>query len=308
MKTYEKNSNLRLVEKIQRLKKDRNAIILVHNYQIGEVQDIADYIGDSLGLSRTASQTNVGVIVFCGVHFMAETASILCPGKKVLMPDINAGCPMADMITKEGLRALRREHPEAMVVGYVNTTAEVKAEIDICCTSGNAIKVIESLKDVDEVIFVPDKYLCHYVSTRTSKKLIPWNGYCPTHVKILPDDIIRQKRAHPEAEVIVHPECTPQVIQLADEVLSTSGMCKYARTSNASEIVVGTEVGLLYRLRKENPEKKFHPASEKAICPTMKLTTLEKVLWCLEDMKYEVKVVDEVRLKAKKAVDRMLEV
>ncbi len=303
-----KNSDLRLVEKIERLKKERNAIILVHNYQIGEVQDIADYIGDSLELSRTASQTKADVIVFCGVHFMAETASILCPGKRVLVPDINAGCPMADMITKEGLRALKREHPEAMVVGYVNTTAEVKAEIDICCTSGNATEVIESLKDVEEIIFVPDKYLCYYVFTRTNKKLIPWNGYCPTHVKILPDDIIRQKETYPEAKVIVHPECTPEVIQLADEVLSTSGMCKYARTSNASEIVVGTEIGILYRLQKENPEKKFYPASEKAICPTMKLTTLEKVLWCLEDMKYEVKVTDEVRLKAKKAVDRMLEV
>ena len=302
------NSNLRLVEKIERLKKDRNAIILVHNYQIGEVQDIADYIGDSLGLSRTASQTRADVIVFCGVRFMAETASILCPGKKVLMPDINAGCPMADMITGEGLRALRREHPEAMVVGYVNTSAEVKAEIDICCTSGNAIKIIESLKNVEEIIFVPDKYLCHYVSTRTNKKLIPWNGYCPTHVKILPDDIIREKKAHSEAKVIVHPECTSQVIQLADEVLSTSGMCEYAKVSNVSEIVVGTEIGILYRLQKENPKKKFYPASEKAICPTMKLTTLEKVLWCLEDMKYEVKVADEVRLKARKAVDRMLQV
>jgi len=303
-----KNSDLRLVERIQQLKKERNAIILVHNYQIGEVQDIADYTGDSLGLSRTASQTKADVIVFCGVHFMAETASILCPGKKVLMPDINAGCPMADMITKEGLRALRREHPEARVVGYANTSAEVKAEIDICCTSGNATEVIESLKDVEEIIFVPDKYLCHYVSTRTNKKLIPWNGYCPTHVKILPDDIIRQKKVHSEAKVIVHPECTPQVIQLADEVLSTSGMCKYARTSNVSETVVGTEIGILYRLQKENPGKKFYPASEKAICPTMKLTTLEKVLWGLEDMKYEVKVKYEVRLKAKKAVDGMLQV
>ncbi len=302
------DSDLRLVERIQQLKKERNAIILVHNYQIGEVQDIADYTGDSLGLSRTASQTSADVIVFCGVHFMAETASILCPDKKVLMPDMNAGCPMADMITREELRALKREHPEATVVGYVNTPAEVKAEIDICCTSGNAVKVVESLKDVEEIIFVPDKYLSDYVSSRSNKRFIPWNGYCPTHVKILPEDILRQKKAHPKAKVIVHPECTPGVIQLADEVLSTSGMCSYARASDASEIVVGTEVGLLYRLRKENPGKKFYPATEKAICPTMKLTTLEKVLWCLEDMKYEVKVIDQVRLKAKKAVDRMLKV
>ena len=300
--------NSKLIEKIQRLKKEKNAVILAHNYQIGEVQDIADYIGDSLGLSRTASQTDADVIVFCGVHFMAETASILCPDKKVLMPDINAGCPMADMITVEGLRALKKEHPKAQVLSYVNTSAEVKAETDICCTSTNAIKVVESLKDVEEIIFVPDKYLVHYVSTKANKKFIPWNGYCPTHVKILPEDILRQKKAHPKALVLVHPECTPPVIQLADEALSTEGMCKYARASSALEIIVGTEIGLLYRLQKENPQKAFYPASEQAICPTMKLITLEKVLWCLEDMKYEVKVPHDVRIRAKRGVDRMLEV
>lgn len=298
--------NSKLIEKIQRLKKEKNAIILAHNYQIGEVQDIADYVGDSLGLSRTASQTDADVIVFCGVHFMAETASILCPDKKVLMPDINAGCPMADMITACGLRALKKEHPKAQVLSYVNTSAEVKAETDICCTSTNAIKVVESLKDVEEIIFVPDKYLADYVSTKANKKFIPWNGYCPTHVKILPEDITRQKKAHPKAKVIVHPECTPPVIQLADEALSTEGMCKYARASSALEIIVGTEIGLLYRLQKENPQKAFYPASEQAICPTMKLITLEKVLWSLEDMKYEVKVPEDIRVKAKGAVDRML--
>ncbi len=303
-----KNSNSRLVEKIQRLKKQKNAIILVHNYQIPEVQDIADYIGDSLGLSRTASSTDADVIVFCGVHFMAETASILCPDKIVLMPDINAGCPMADMITANQLREFKKEHPKAKVLAYINTSAEVKAETDICCTSSNAIMVAESLKDVEEIIFVPDKYLANYVSTKTNKKFISWDGYCPTHVKILPEDILKQKKTHPNAKVIVHPECTPAVIQLADKVLSTGEMCRYARASNTSEIIVGTEIGLVYRLQKENPEKKFYPATEQAICPNMKLTTLEKVLWCLEDMKYEVKVIERIRIKARRAVDRMLEV
>ena len=297
-----------LIEKIQELKRKRNAVILAHNYQLPEVQDIADYLGDSLGLSRTASRTDADVIVFCGVRFMAETASILSPNKTVLMPDINAGCPMADMITGERLRALKKEHPQATVVGYVNTSAETKAEIDICCTSANVINIVRSFPDTEEIIFVPDKYLAHYVSTKTSHKLIPWNGYCPSHVKILPEDVLKQKKAHPGAEVIVHPECTPSVIQLADKALSTEGMCKYARVSSASEMIVGTEVGMLYRLRKENPEKKFYPASEQAVCPNMKLTTLEKVLWSLEEMKYAVKVPEDIRARAKKAVDRMLEV
>ncbi len=293
-----------IVEKIHRLKKERNAVILAHNYQISEVQDIADYIGDSLGLSVTASKTDADVIIFCGVHFMAETASILSPDKIVLMPDINAGCPMADMITADALRSLKKEHQKAKVVSYVNTTAEVKAESDICCTSSNAVHVVESLKDIYEIIFVPDKYLGHYVSTKTNCKMIPWNGYCPSHVKILPEDILRQKKSYPEAKVIVHPECT----QLADEALSTGGMYKYAKTSDASEIIVGTEIGMLYRLRKENPDKKFYPASERAVCPNMKLTTLEKILWSLEDMKYLVKVPRDIQVRAKRAVDKMIEI
>jgi len=295
-----------LITKIQEVKKKRNAIFLVHNYQPGEIQDIADHLGDSLGLSRIASQTDADVIVFCGVHFMAETASILCPDKTVLMPDINARCPMADMITIDGLRNLKKEHPEAVVVGYVNTSADIKAEIDICCTSGNAINVVNSLRDAKEIIFVPDKYLGHYVSTKTDKKIIPWNGYCPSHVKILPEHVVKQKKAHPEAKVIVHPECMQSVIQLADEALSTAGMCKYVKETDASEIIVGTETGILYRLHKENPGKKFYSASEQAVCPNMKLATLEKVLWSLEDMKYEVKVPEDIRVKAKRAVDKML--
>ncbi|MFH1338587.1 MAG: quinolinate synthase NadA [Candidatus Omnitrophota bacterium] len=303
-----KRNNLRLTEKIQRLKKQRNAVILVHNYQIPEVQDVADYIGDSLGLSRAASSTDADVIVFCGVYFMAETASILCPDKTVLMPDINAGCPMADMITAEQLREFKKEHPKAKVLAYVNTSAEVKAETDICCTSGNAVKVAETLKNSGEIIFVPDKYLANYVSSKVNVNLIPWNGYCPTHVKILPENILKQKKAHPKAEVIVHPECRPEVIAVADQALSTEGMCRYAKHSGADEIIVGTEIGMLYRLQSDNPAKRFYPATELAVCPSMKLTNLEKVLWCLEDMKYEVRVPENVRLKAISAIESMIKI
>jgi quinolinate synthase len=296
----------KLIEKINKLKKDRNAVILVHNYQREEVQDIADFTGDSLALSRTAAGTDADVIVFCGVYFMAETASILSPDKTVLMPDINAGCPMADMITADQLRALKKEHPKAKVLSYVNTSAEVKAETDICCTSSNALKVAESLRDVEEIIFIPDKYLGNYISTMTGRKFIMWNGYCPTHVKIRAEDIMRQKQNHPEAKVVVHPECTPPVIELADRVLSTEGICRYAKESDAAEIIVGTEVGILHRLKKENPDKAFYPASEHALCPNMKLTTLEKVLWSLEKMQHEVRVPEDIRVKARGAVDRML--
>jgi len=297
-----------LAEKIIKLKEKRKAIILVHNYQIPEVQDIADYIGDSLELSRKASQTDADVIVFCGVHFMAETASILSPEKIVLLPDINAGCPMANMIDAKKLKKLKMEYPEAIVVAYVNTTAEVKAESDICCTSANAVKIVESLERDREVIFIPDKYLGQYVSSKTSKKMIYWNGYCPTHVKILPEDIIRQKEKHPDAEVIVHPECTPEVIKLANAVCSTSGMVKYAKETKAKELIIGTEVGIIYRLKKENPDKRFYPASELAICPNMKLTNLEKVLWVLENMKNEVKVPKEIQVRAIQPVNKMLSI
>jgi quinolinate synthase len=238
---------------------------------------------------------------------MAETASILSQSKTVLMPNVGAGCPMANMITAESLRTPKKEHPQATVVCYVNTTAEVKAESDMCCTSANAVKVVESVEGY-EVIFVPDKYLAHYVSTKTKKKIIPWNGYCPTHFRILPEHILAQKRLHPGAEVMVHPECTPPVIALADKVLSTGGMCKYAKESKASEIIVGTEIGILHRLRKENSDKKFYPASESAICPNMKLTTVEKVFWSLENMKYVIKVPDDIRISARSAVDKMLTV
>ena len=300
------NRDAELVEKISALKKRRNAVILAHNYQLGEVQDIADFVGDSLELSQRAAETDAGVIVFCGVQFMAETASILCPDKVVLLPDINAGCPLADMITAERLRAKKKEHPQAVVVCYINSPAEVKAESDICCTSANAVEVIESL-DAREILFVPDQYLGHYVSARTGKKMILWPGFCPTHVRIKPERIKELKREYPQARVVVHPECTPEVIALADEVLSTGGICRYARRDEVREMVVGTELGIIHRLRKENPGKKFIPASEQAICPDMKLITLEKVLRSLEKMSPEVKVPEEIRLKAKAAVDKMLE-
>lgn len=295
-------------DRIQELKKKHNAVILVHNYQIPEVQDIADYMGDSLELSRTASQLDAKIIVFCGVHFMAETAAILCPGKKVLIPDLHAGCPMANMINAVQVCELKHKHPKAVVVAYVNTSAEVKAEVDICCTSTNAVKVVSALKEVPEIIFIPDKYLAHYVSKETGRELITWDGFCPTHVRILPEDIQREKELHPLAKVVAHPECRPEVISLADSVKSTSGMCRFIKESNSNEFIIGTEIGLIYRLQKENPQKKFYPASPLATCPNMKEITLEKVLWALLDMQFEVKVPKNIRIKAKKAVDKMLEI
>jgi quinolinate synthase len=300
------NSDDKARERIARLKEERNAVILAHNYQRGEVQDIADFVGDSLELSQNAAKTDAEVIVFCGVHFMAETASILCPERSVLLPDKNAGCPMANMITAEELIRRKKDLPGAAVVCYVNSTAAVKAESDICCTSANAVKVIQKL-DAWEILFIPDQYLGQYVSTQTEKKMHFWPGYCPTHMKILPNHITQLRQKHPQAKVVVHPECRPDVIGLADEVLSTGGMCRYAGREDVSQMIVGTETGIIHRLRKENPGKEFIPASERAVCPNMKLITLHKVLRSLEEMKPEVKVPEEIRLQAKIAVDRMLQ-
>ncbi len=297
-----------LAKKINELKAKRDAVILAHNYQLPEVQDVADFRGDSLELSRVASKTDAKVIVFCGVHFMAETASILSPQKLVIMPDTFAGCPMANMITADQLRKLKKEHPKAAVVGYVNTSAEVKAELDVCCTSTNAVAVVNALKDKEDIIFVPDKYLADYVSKQTGRKLISWGGFCPTHIKILPEDIKRERKFHPFAKVMVHPECLSQVVSMADAVLSTSMMSKFAKESDAKEFIVGTEVGLIYRLKQDNPTKEFYPASERAVCPNMKRTTQEKILWALEELKEEVRVSDDIRMRAKKAIDRMLEI
>lgn len=301
------DTNKDLTEKILKLKARRKAIILAHNYQLGEVQDIADFVGDSLELSQKAAKTDAGVIVFCGVHFMAETASILCPDKVVLLPDLNAGCPMANMITAPKLIERKKELPGAAVVCYVNSSADVKAESDVCCTSANAVKVVKSIES-DNILFVPDQYLGHYVSTKTSKQVHFWPGYCPTHARILPEDIRRAKSEHPQAVVMVHPECRPEVALLADEVLSTGGMLRFVHSSNAKEIIVGTEIGFIYRLKKEVPEKSYIPASEQAVCPRMKLITLEKVLWSLEEMSPEVKVPESVGIRARRAVDRMLEI
>jgi len=302
-----RDSDDRLIEEILRLKRERKAIILAHNYQLGEVQDIADFVGDSLELSQKAAKTDADVIVFCGVHFMAETASILCPDKVVLLPEIHAECPMAAMITADNLREKKKEYPKAMVVCYVNSSAEVKAESDICCTSANAVSVTESL-DSEEILFVPDQYLGHYVSTRTDKKIIPWPGFCSTHVKIQAWHITSLRKEYPQAKVVVHPECRPDVIVLADEVLSTGGLCRYASRDDVNELIVGTESGIIHRLKKENPGKKFIPVSNQAICPRMKLTTLESILWSLQEMAHEIKVAEEIRIKAKTAVDRMMSI
>jgi len=300
--------NSSLTEKVIRLKQERNAVILAHNYQLPEIQDIADFVGDSLGLSRQAAETTADMIVFCGVHFMAETAAILCPGKKVLIPDPHAGCPMADMITAEQLREMKAKHPAAKVVSYVNSTAEVKAESDICCTSSNAVGVVESFDETEEIIFVPDKYLGLYVQEQTGRDLVLWPGYCPTHVRIVPKHIQQIKIAHPQATVLVHPESTPAVTRIADQVLSTGGMCKFIGSSEAKEFIVGTETGILYRLRKENPDKQFYPASDAAVCPNMKRTSLEKVLWSLQDMRHVVTVPEEIAASARRSIERMLEI
>ena len=296
-----------IVDEILRLKRAKNAIILAHNYQLPEIQDIADFVGDSLGLSIQAAGTDAQLIVFCGVHFMAETAKILSPRKTVLIPDINAGCPMADMINADQLRDLKAKHPKAKVLCYVNTTAEVKAECDLCCTSANAVSIVkDAMEDREEIIFVPDQYLADHVMNETGYELITWKGYCPTHARILPEDIMRQKELHPEAVVLAHPECTRGVSELADKVLSTEGMCWYAQEMKEKEFIMATEVGILHRIRKNNPDKTFYPASDKAVCPNMKLTTLEKVLWALEEMRYEITLPRETIAKAKKCIQKML--
>jgi quinolinate synthase len=301
------DSHAQLTDRIQKLRKERNAVILAHNYQLGEVQDIADFVGDSLELSQHAARTDAAVIIFCGVHFMAETASILSPDKLVLLPVKEAGCPMASMITAEDLRQMRREHPGAVVVCYVNTSAEVKAESDVCCTSANGVQLVQKL-ECEEIIFVPDQYLGHYISTQTKKKMILWPGYCPTHVRIQAADIHRVRKVYPRAEVMVHPECRPEVVALADFVYSTGGMIRHAKNTQTKATIIGTEIGIIHRLRKENPDKAFIPLSEQAVCPNMKLIGLENILWSLEEMSPEVKVPEHIRVKAKKAVDRMVEV
>lgn len=300
-------SSLDLKSEIFRLKTERKAAILAHNYQIEDIQAIADYIGDSLELSRLATTIEDEIIVFCGVHFMAESAAILNPQKKVLLPDITAGCPMADMITPDSLRQLKAKYPRAAVVCYVNSSAKVKAESDICCTSSNAIKVVNSLPQ-KQIIFVPDKHLGRYVSSFTDKEIILWEGFCPTHVRLTREDVLEVKAEHPNADFIAHPECTAEVLSLADYVCSTSGMFKYAHDTNVEEIIIGTEKGMLYRLGKNNPEKKFYLASDKLICPNMKKNTLEKVYTALTEDRHIIRVPEEIAQKAHQAIRRMLEI
>lgn len=295
------------VQRLQELKKERNAIILAHYYMRPEVQAVADYIGDSFGLSQQARDTDADVILFCGVHFMAESAKILNPDKIVLMPDERSGCPMADMVTGEGLRKLKAEHPNATVVAYVNTSAEVKAETDICCTSSNALKVIESVES-DEIIWVPDKNLGHYVSQYTDKKMIIWQGYCNTHDLLTPEEVLELKREYPDAPIVVHPECRPEVVALGDYVGSTTGILKYCRESNFKDYIVATEEGVRYMLEKESPEKNFHFASRYMVCPNMKVHNVKKMVRALETMQPQIEVDPEVAAKAKRSLDAMLAV
>lgn len=318
-------------EEILKLKEEKNAVILSHNYQRDEVQDIADFVGDSLELSRTAAEIDCDVIVFCGVHFMAESASILSPNKTVLLPELGAGCPMADMIQVSSprkvwktfpgyetqptfvfpheftLRDIKAKYPGVPVVAYVNTTADVKAESDICCTSANVVKVIESLTN-ERVICIPDRNLSMWAQKNTKKQIIAWDGFCHVHDRITQKDVLKAREEYPNAVFMAHPECRLEVLELADHVTSTSGMLRFAKSSDAKEFIVGTETGLMHRLKKENPDKIFYPLRKDMICPNMKKTTLNSVLTALKEMKNVIKVTEEIRIPAKRALDRMLEI
>jgi quinolinate synthase len=296
-----------ILGRIDGLKRRTNAVILAHNYQLPEIQDAADFTGDSLELSRKAAALEAAVIVFCGVHFMAETAAVLSPGKKVLLPEPGAGCPMANMITGRELRMWKEKYPGRKVVCYVNTSAEVKAESDICCTSSNAIAVVNWLGE-EEVLFVPDKNLAAYVARETGKRIIAWDGYCYVHHKFRPEDISSAKARHPGAEVWVHPECPLDVIGLADKVLSTGKMVIEARTTKAREVIIGTEKGIIHRLSKENPAVRFYPARDSALCVNMKMTTLEKVLDALEGKVPPVTVPPAIADRARGAIQAMIEI
>jgi quinolinate synthase len=315
----------RLKQEISRLKKERDAVILAHNYQLPEVQDVADFIGDSLALSQRAARTDAKVIVFCGVHFMAETASIICPDKVVLIPDPEAGCSLASTITVEQLRAWKREHPDAVTVCYINTTAEVKAECDYCCTSSNAVKVVKSIPEDKPILFLPDMFLGAYVAEVTKRKNIYiWPGECHVHAGIRPSLVMEMLKHYSSSEFLIHPECgctTSLVYYFGNgnnhnsnngnsscnvKFLSTEGMMRYAKESKAKRFIVATETGILYRLRKENPEKEFIPISNDAVCKYMKMITLDKVYRSLRDNVYEVKVPDDIASKARLAIERML--
>lgn len=318
-------------DEIATLKEERNAIIIAHNYQREEVQQIADFTGDSLELARKASDIDCSAIVFCGVDFMAESASILSPEKTVLLPELGASCPMAAMIRADSprklwdkyqgykeqptmvypngfsLKDMKALHPGVPVVAYVNTSAEVKAEVDVCCTSANVIQVINSLPD-KKIISVPDKNLSMWAQKNTDKEIITWDGFCHVHDRITAQDVAIARKEHPGAVLMAHPECRPEVVELADHVTSTSGMLRFATSSGSSEFIVGTETGLMYRLGLENPGKVFHPLRKDMVCPNMKKTTLKSVRDALKEMKHVVKVPDDIRVKAKRSLDRMLEI
>jgi len=294
-----------LEERILKLKKKLNAVIVSHNYQRPEVQDIADFVGDSLELARQSTKVDAQVIVFCGVHFMAESAAILNPSRTVLLAEGSAGCPMADMIDVDDLREWKERYPKAGIVCYVNSSAAVKAESDICCTSANGVKIVESLPH-NEILFVPDQNLGHFISTKTKKRIILYPGFCITHHRIRPEQVKLARELHPDAVVVVHPECNPEVVSLADAVLSTSQMLRYVRENPARSFLIGTEEGLLHRLHKENPDKTFYSLSTGIMCPNMKRTTLETVATTMETMSNIITVPEEIRLRAKRALDRML--
>ncbi|OPX80373.1 MAG: Quinolinate synthase A [Methanosaeta sp. PtaB.Bin039] len=294
-----------MIQEIHRLKKEKDAVILAHNYQIPPVQDLADFVGDSLELSRTAAKIDCTMVLFCGVDFMAETAAILSPRKDVVLPEPSARCPMAQMVTADQVREARELYPEASVVCYVNSTAEVKAESDICCTSANAISVVSSLPN-RQVLMVPDENLARYVARHVDKEVIPWNGYCYVHDRFRPDDVLKARRLHPQAELLVHPECRPEVIDLADGVFSTSGMARHAKASRTSEFIIGTENGMLHRLKKEMPQKEFYPLSTDAICQNMKKTTVDKLLNSLRTGQPKVEVPEAIAVRARRAIEKML--
>ncbi|MFF2094393.1 quinolinate synthase NadA [Paenibacillus sp. NPDC058174] len=299
----EQNRELR--ERLLQLKKERNAIILAHYYQRDEIQEVADFRGDSFLLAQKAAQTDADVIVFCGVHFMGESAKILAPNKTVIIPDERAGCPMADMVNVDGLRKLKAQHPNATVVTYINSSAEIKAETDICCTSANALNVVNSVEG-DEVIWVPDKNLGHYVQQNTDKKMIIWEGYCNTHDMLTVKDVEEMKAKHPNAQFVVHPECRPEVVSLGDFVGSTTAIIKYCKESDCKEFIVGTEDGTGYQLRLDSPDKSFHFASKYLVCPNMKVNNLKKLVKCLETMQPQIYVPPHVADQARLSLERML--
>ena len=307
-----------LKSEILRLKKEKDVLVLAHNYQVPEVQDVADYVGDSLGLARQAAKTSQKTVLFCGVHFMAETAAITCPDKKVLIPDLAAGCSLSDTITANELRKWKNEHPGAITVGYVNTTAEVKAELDYCCTSSNAVNVVKSIPENKEILFLPDMFLGSYVAKITNRKnMFIWAGECHVHAGIRSQDVQEKLNQYAEAEFLVHPECSCTSSLMYDvavgdygnrqvQILSTEGMMNHARSSQTKRFVVATETGILYRMRQQNPQKEFIPVSENAVCQYMKMITLDKVYASLREDKYEVRVPKKIAQKAQLAIERML--